>query len=105
MSDQRARVRGLFQEQAAHSLSQPADRVRAAAIYKSLAILPEIAGSKGSWQLWQQVAITAGSRCWLAATHQTESLMESEGWGKGAESSDGKGVTFANDPLFCIVET
>lgn len=49
------------------------------------AILPEIAGSEGSWQLGQQAAIKAGGCCWLAATHQSRELPGVRGLGERSQ--------------------
>lgn len=91
----------LFQKQAAHSLGQPAD---SAANDKSCNP-PKLLGLKeaGSWGNRQQSKLEAVAG-WLLPT-KAESCLESEGWGKGAKSSYGKGMTFANHSLFCTIET
>ena len=57
----------------------------------------------GRWGNRQQSKLEAAAG-WLLPT-KAESCLESEGWGKGAKSSYGKGMTFANHSLFCTIET
>lgn len=99
-------VRVLFQEQAAHSLGRPAEQSQSCSQLQITCNPP-----RNCW-VWRKLAAVAtgkGSKWeaaagWLLPT-KAESCMEAEGWGKGAESSDGKAVTFSNHPLVCTVET
>lgn len=99
-SDQSTGCRVLFRNKLPTALTDQWNSNRAAASHKSLTIYPEMVGSKGSWQLWQQAPTQAG---WLLLT-KAGSRMESEDWGKEL-NPDGKGVIFSNHPLFFSVET